>query len=298
MNLFNKLVSEALRTKSELAPLQTVVEKELLHHEILLALSREGLLHGLTFIGGTCLRACYGANRLSEDLDFTGGVEFSRESLVDLGKVLTHDMKNKYDLPVTVTEPKRAREGNVDTWKVKIHTRTDTRMMPIQRINIDICAVTSYDRHPAMLLHDYGVDLGTSGLILQVESREEILADKMIALALRPNRLKNRDLWDIVWLKQRGIALPTELIKKKLMDRDIAPSIFVEALHTRLDDLYRPQSPARFIQELRRFLTPKVVAETLENKDFWKYMVRVIHEEAQLTIQAVEKQREPGSNSR
>lgn len=90
MNLFNKLVSEALRTKSELAPLQTVVEKELLHHEILLALSREGLLHGLTFIGGTCLRACYGANRLSEDLDFTGGVEFSRESLVDLGKVLTH----------------------------------------------------------------------------------------------------------------------------------------------------------------------------------------------------------------
>lgn len=35
---------------------------------------------------------------------------------------------------------------------------------------------------------------GTAGLILQAQSREEILADKIIALAFRENRLKNRDL--------------------------------------------------------------------------------------------------------
>jgi predicted nucleotidyltransferase component of viral defense system len=50
------------------------VEKELLHHDILREMSMAGLLKNLTFIGGTCLRACYGSSRLSEDLDFTGGM--------------------------------------------------------------------------------------------------------------------------------------------------------------------------------------------------------------------------------
>ena len=36
-----------------------------------------------------------------------------------------------------------------------------------------------------MLRNLYGIDLGTSGLILQAQSREEILADKMVAFAFR-----------------------------------------------------------------------------------------------------------------
>jgi len=57
MNLFDQLVSEALRNQQGLSPLRTVVEKELLHHEILREMSRAGLLATLTFVGGTCLRA-------------------------------------------------------------------------------------------------------------------------------------------------------------------------------------------------------------------------------------------------
>ncbi len=69
MSLFDVLVDAALKKQQELAPLRVVVEKELLHHDILRVLSTAGLLTQLTFIGGTCLRACYGSNRLSEDLD-------------------------------------------------------------------------------------------------------------------------------------------------------------------------------------------------------------------------------------
>ncbi len=72
MNLFDQLVLQAMKNKAELAPLRAVVEKELLHHDIIREMSVAGLLDTLTFIGGTCLRACYGSNRLSEDLDFTG----------------------------------------------------------------------------------------------------------------------------------------------------------------------------------------------------------------------------------
>lgn len=57
MSLFDQLVDVALRTRADLSPLRPVVEKELLHHDILREVSEAGLLSGLTFIGGTCLRA-------------------------------------------------------------------------------------------------------------------------------------------------------------------------------------------------------------------------------------------------
>ena len=192
MSLFDQLVSQALKNQGELAPLLAVVEKELLHHDILREMSRAGLLNSLTFIGGTCLRACYGSNRLSEDLDFTGGSDFKRETLADLGGVLVERLRVKYDLHVDVSAPVRE-TGNVDTWKLKVVTRPEQKNLPAQRIHIDICAIPSYDRNPMVLRNHYGVEMGTSGLIVQAQSREEILADKIVAFALRPNRLKNRD---------------------------------------------------------------------------------------------------------
>ena len=107
MSLFDRLVDEALRTRADLASLRPVVEKELLHHDILREMSEAGLLAGLTFVGGTCLRACYGSPRLSEDLDFTGGSDFRRRDLADLGTVLTKRLKDRYGLPVRVSEPTR-----------------------------------------------------------------------------------------------------------------------------------------------------------------------------------------------
>jgi len=76
MNLFDKLVEQAMGHSGVATSLQPVVEKELLHHDILREMSHAGLLTGLTFIGGSCLRACYGSQRMSEDLYFTGGADF------------------------------------------------------------------------------------------------------------------------------------------------------------------------------------------------------------------------------
>lgn len=88
MSLFDRLVDEALRGRADFSSLRPVVEKELLHHDILREMSEAGLLAGLTLIGGTCLRACYGSSRLSEDLVFTGGSGFRRRTLAELGSVL------------------------------------------------------------------------------------------------------------------------------------------------------------------------------------------------------------------
>ena len=135
MSLFDELVDEALNNKQELAPLRVVVEKELLHHDILRVLSGAGLLTQLTFIGGTCLRACYGSSRLSEDLDFTGGADFTRDQLAAMSNILIESLKAKYGLEINVTDPVRE-EGNVDTWKLKVQTRPGRKDIPAQRINI------------------------------------------------------------------------------------------------------------------------------------------------------------------
>lgn len=55
MSLFDHLVSQAINTHGNLTQLQPVVEKELLHHDIIREMSGAGLLTHLTFIGGTCL---------------------------------------------------------------------------------------------------------------------------------------------------------------------------------------------------------------------------------------------------
>lgn len=129
MTLFDKLVGQALRNQANFANLRMVVEKELLHHDILRVMRDNNLLPGLTFIGGTCLRSCYGGVRLSEDLDFTGGHDFSRDNLIGMGQILTQCLENKYGLKVAVSEPIKDTQ-KVDTWKIKIETRPESRNMP------------------------------------------------------------------------------------------------------------------------------------------------------------------------
>ena len=284
MNLFDQLVGEALRSRADLTTLRPVVEKELLHHDILREMSGAGLLASLTFIGGTCLRACYGSPRLSEDLDFTGGSGFNREDLSDLAVVLTERLRTRYGLPVSISEPLKT-GGNVSTWKLTIETRAGQRHLPAQRIHLDICAIPSHVPRPMVLRNLYGIDLGTSGLILQAQSREEILADKMIALAFSENRMKNHDVWDIAWLVQQGVALPAELIPLKIRDHRREKAEFASLLQSRSAALKQePQLREDFLKEMRRFLPAVTVRDTLENLSWWTYLTQVIEEQVRLAL--------------
>lgn len=284
MNLFDQLVNEALRSRVDLTTLRPVVEKELLHHDILREMSGAGLLASLTFIGGTCLRACYGSPLLSEDLDFTGGYGFQKEDLSALAIVLTERLETRYGLPVRISEPVKA-GGNVSTWKLTIETRPGQRHLPAQRIHLDICAIPSHAPRPMMLRNLYGIDLGTSGLILQAQSREEVLADKIIALAFRENRVKNRDLWDIAWLVQQGVALAAELIPVKVRDHRREGDEFVSLLQSRSAALKaEPHLREDFLKEMHRFLPATMVRDTLENPAWWTYLTQVIEEQVRLAL--------------
>jgi len=295
MSLFDRLVDTALANLPDLAPLRVVVEKELLHHDIMLTLSSAGLLARLTFIGGTCLRSCYGSNRLSEDLDFTGGADFSRDTLAELGQVLVETLKGKYGLEVEVSEPTKE-SGKVDTWKLKIRTRPQSPSLPAQRINIDVCAIPSYLPQPSLLLNPYGVDMGTSGLIVQAESREEIYVDKIIAFALRAGRIKNRDLWDLLWLRQQGVTPAWQLHERKLADHRCTTADFLGDFAQRTVLLEQdPSVAADFRKEMSRFLPSHLVTGTVNQPAFWTVLVRHIQDlSGQVTRQLGDDDSEPG----
>jgi len=279
MTVFESLVNDALRNQKELQTLRTVVEKEILHHDIIRELSQASLLQGLTFIGGTCLRACYGSSRLSEDLDFTGGTNFKKADLDSLKKTLESRLQEKYEIPITVTEPKAEKQGNVDTWKLRINTQPARPDMPAQRIHLDICAVPSYQVEPRTLINHYGIHLGTEALVINAQSRAEIFADKLVAFAMRPGRLKHRDLWDIAWLTQNRIEAAFELIEDKLADHGESTEQFIEQGNERLRMLAEdPQQKKDFAFEIGRFIPPERLERTIGQPEFWNYLVNTVTE--------------------
>ncbi len=282
MNLFDQLTTEALKNTPELGLLRPVVEKELLHHDILRELADFGVLSALVFMGGTCLRACYGSVRLSGDLDFYGGTDFQPGDLRGFPEHLQTVLMEKYGLPVEVRIPKSTTEGKVDTWKVPIVTRPERPDLPAQRIHLDICALPALDPRPLVLRNPYGVELGTSGLILQAASREEILADKFVALALRRGRIKYRDLWDIHWLTQATVTLRPEWVMKKAELHGVSPPDFRANLSDRLHALAGEAEHARgLLSELRRFLPAAQIRNRIDQPTFWTYLLQLLREQAE-----------------
>jgi hypothetical protein len=281
MNLFDHLTTEALRNTPDLGLLRPVVEKELLHHDILRELGESGVLPDLVFMGGTCLRACYGSVRLSEDLDFYGGSNFRREQLDGFPEHLQQVLMEKYGLPVDVMVPKASSPGKVDTWKVSIITRPERKDLPAQRIHLDICALPSRDPRPRVLRNPYGVEMGTVGLIVQAASREEILADKFVALALRRGRIKFRDLWDIHWLTQSTVTLNPSWVREKAGLYGWTPSDFFEKLEARLQLLEKqPGQRTDFLAELKRFLPIAQLENRIDQPAFWSYLVNMLREQS------------------
>jgi len=275
MNLFDKLVDEALAGHPHLTSLRTVVEKELLHHDILRTMSRAGLLASLSFMGGTCLRECWGSERLSEDLDFTGGSDFESAKLSLLRTAIVDGLFERYGFKVDVSEPVRE-TGNVDTWKIRIVTRPESRDIPAQRINIDVCSIPSYRARPMLLMNRYNIEMGTGSLMIRAEDREEILVDKLVAFAMRPNRVKHRDIWDIVWLNRAGVRPALDLLPRKLEDHGSTPGNFIDLTRSRLGTLAMDNTGMEFASELKRFLPVERAAETVENPEFREFAFRTV----------------------
>lgn len=277
--MLNVLLEQVLRNRPDLLGIEDVIEKEILHHDIMTVLHKHGFLQKMTFIGGTSLRLCYNSNRLSEDLDFTAGLDFKAEKFAGLGNEIQNHLKKKYGLNVSVREPKLSKT-NTSTWKVTIEKFSNRPDLPSQKMHIDVCALLSFEVEHLPIIDHYSISSPMAGLPIPVQSMNEIMADKMIAFAYRERRIKPRDVWDIIWLKQQNIVQDENLILKKLSVRNNTIEDFLQLIEKHAKFLSNDIDIKKdFHDEMGRFLPVDVAKRTVEQVSFWDYLTSAINKE-------------------
>jgi predicted nucleotidyltransferase component of viral defense system len=246
--------------------------KETIHLHLLSALSDAGVLRHVVFQGGTALHLCYGGERYSEDLDFVCGkagtyianvafeqfvqdaLEATKKSLhrdfgIDPGEIALKQPANPMGI--------KADHVSVAAWQIIVPVGTTSRS-PKSRIKIEFANVPSHDRTPAVARAMPGLTQ-VQDIILTVESANEILADKAVALTAR-EALKYRDVWDVWFLVSRlGADTDPEIVARKFSDYGTA-DVLAKA-ERRREELAQATTEKPFLDEMRRFLPTRRIAD-------------------------------------
>lgn len=239
--------------------LKSVIIKDMLHLDILKALSDCEISKQIAFQGGTALRFCYQGARYCEDLNFVlcnESLDFDKELFRKFEEVFIKSIKNKYNLEIELIYPKND-ENRVQKWIAKINLPIENRK---ERINIEVCKIPSYDNKIKNIKNYYNPK-HNEDIFLRVESLDEILADKIIAFGAR-EYIKYRDLWDIKFLKDINIILNSKFVENKINDYKI--SDFDKLLDEKLYILNNEDLKENFFQEMSRFLKPKLLNKLIE----------------------------------
>lgn len=281
---FEKLVDQAMSNPA-LSAMRPVVEKELLHCEIFQALDGEGLLKDLVFQGGTALRLCRGSDRFSEDLDFAGGVDFTADKMVRIKDCVEKGIGDRFGLTVTV-KPKPAKAGaglvKVDKWWISIETAPENPAMPSQKIKLEIANIPARTRELVPLLANYDSVRAMPTVLVNTESLDEIMADKVLAFptSLRDNqgrvagldsgKIRHRDIWDLAWLSTKGAKLDPKLVVAKIGDYGVEgyDGLLGEAIERLPSVVDSPE----FKAQMTRFIDSSTVSKTLEKQGYLDYL--------------------------
>jgi len=143
--MLKEQIRQIVEANPDYAALTPVIEKEILHHDIMSVMIRQGAMQTLTFIGGTSLRMCYNSARLSEDLDFNGGHDFKPAQFDGLELEIQEYIQNKYETEVWVNKPTAEKQGDTSSWKISIVKEANRPDLPRQKMHIDVCAIPSFD---------------------------------------------------------------------------------------------------------------------------------------------------------
>lgn len=286
-NDFNALVDMAMSNPA-LSAMRPVVEKELLHYEIFQALDAEGLLKNLVFRGGTSLRLCRGSDRFSEDLDFAGGVDFSAESMLRIKDCLESRIGERFGLRVVVNnKPAKAfddgvRHVRVDKWWISIETSPGNPAMPRQKVKLEIANIPAHTRELVPLRANYDFLGGMPTVLVNAESLDEIMADKVLAFptSLLDNqgqpvgadsaKIRHRDIWDLAWVSTRGAKLMPELVIAKIGDYGVLD--YPGLLDRAIEQIPQIVKSRQFKAQMTRFVDSATVAKTLANDSYTDYL--------------------------
>lgn len=262
---FKIAINAFIRRSGIEAAMDQNLMKEAVHLHLLSALSESGVLQRVVFQGDTALRLCHGGERYSEDLNFVCGKagayikDIAFDDLVD-GALETTRRTLQHDFGIDAAqimlkrpaqpELVKGSDVNVATWQIIVPVNP-TPKTPKSRIKIEFANVPSYDSRPLAANAAPGL-VQIQDVILNVETANEILADKAVALTARA-ALKFRDVWDVWFLVNKHGATPDrEMVRKKFAD--YGTSAIATKAAARLEELGREETATAFYNEMKRFL--------------------------------------------
>lgn len=185
------------------------------------------------FKGGTCLRKCYFPDyRFSEDLDFT---MIELITLGDLGKWITQIAEWITDQqgPNFLIQPTRLEivndEYGNETYQARIYYRGPLEWGgPPRAIKLDVtrAEIVTLPAVEEPIIHPYSDGNLFEGNHISCYSLEEIVAEKMRAIAGQRRFAVSRDIYDIYQIVKFGVdmdrvyeVLPQKFVAKELDSR-------------------------------------------------------------------------------
>ncbi len=223
--IYYKTLTFLLSIRSEMMNWNEVIQKSrvtgvspalILREEIqraaLASLSRMGAFNHIVFQGGTALRIFYNNPRFSEDLDFVR-VEGESFDLTSRSGEIEVFLSSEFHYLREIRVNVQKNTADIQRMVIKCPSEIPSRRLSI---NIELFSVPSYRNSPKILAY------APFNPVVRVEEGEEILADKIIAIALR-EYLKGRDIWDLYYLTtELGVSTSRELLEKKAEDYGVS----------------------------------------------------------------------------
>ncbi len=256
--------NEVVQKSKKVGVSPVLVLREEMQKASLASLSRIGAFNHIVFQGGTALRHFYNSPRFSEDLNFvlmegrvfhlaskSTAIESFLSSEFYYGDIRVHIQKDTDEIQ-----------------RLAIRTTSENPTLKLV-MNMELFPVPSYHNSPKILPYP------PLNPVVRVEDVEEILADKIIAIALR-EYLKGRDIWDIYYLKsQLNASTSSVLVKKKAKDYGVEDPL--ERIEESGERLLRHGLGA-LDREMKRFL-PTSTYDQLEGsfEDIVKTVAVEIH---------------------
>lgn len=245
------------RAQDEGLPLQVLLKEALQVYALSEIYSQPESRH-ITFQGGTCLRLVYEGARYSEDLDFV--TLLGTEKLNLLFQKVKRGLLRLAPLLEGECDTRIQKESaELIRWQVSYRAPEVTSTF----INIEFGFYPAYTVRVAPLRLPASLP-GLPLVLVRAEGPEEIMADKVAAIAGRPY-VKGRDIFDLWLLQERGIELDRALVEKKFTDyaipadglRQNLPRITPEVVRLELERFL----PKRYRTQLQGEPLESLVAE-------------------------------------
>lgn len=275
-NEFVQLVNRAV-SDFKLSHMRNAIEKELLIYNILFCLEQHGLLDNIIFQGGTLLRLGHGGERLSEDLDFVAGANFTPSDLSPIKLGIEKFFFERYGLAVEVKEPKKApknvesRGVAVNRWRVNATIHPERKDLPRQRVRIEVANVPAHTKEIVSIRAHYDfLPDGYDDVLIVSETLSEVMADKLISLPTNTRYIRYRDIWDLYWLVQRGVQVDMNLVEQKIIDYQL--SEYVDSLDKMIKRFPDIVNNPEFHMEMQKLLPSDVFDRTLSKDKFCEHL--------------------------